>query len=99
MPLDPHHSRIIKHAKQSKLQETLPTIAGIVVQATLSTLLPFLFDRSLPKPMRTRPLSGHEYVHQLLNCGNPRRIQEVLRMKLEVFHFLCMELKNKCILS
>jgi hypothetical protein len=57
--------------------------------------LPFLFKRSIPQPMRTSSLSGEAYVNELIMCNNPRRIQEVLRMKLEVFQFLCTELKNK----
>src|SRR5947199_10740467 len=44
--------------------------------------------------MRTSPLSGHQYIQELLK-SHPNRIQEVLRMKLEVFQFLCIELKTK----
>jgi len=44
--------------------------------------------------MRTSPLSGHQYIQELLK-SHPNRIQEVLRMKLEVFQFLCTELKTK----
>ena len=44
--------------------------------------------------MRTSPLSGHQYIQELLK-SHPNRIQEVLRMKLEVFQFLYIELKTK----
>ncbi len=46
--------------------------------------------------MRTSKVSGAEYVYDVMYCGNLRRIQEVLRVKLEVFQFLCSELQMKC---
>ena len=94
MPLDSCHSRIIKHSKR---QQTvlLNAVIPVVAQYTMSTVLSFLFNRPPPKPMRTSSLSGGHYIYEVLNCGNPRRIQEVLRMKLEVFQFLCVELQNK----
>jgi DDE superfamily endonuclease len=49
--------------------------------------------------MRNSSLSGEAYTNELMSCGNPRRIQEVLRMKLEVFQFLCEELKTTGSLS
>ena len=43
--------------------------------------------------MRTSPLSDRDYIDELLICGNEVRIQEVFRMKLRVFRFLCAELR------
>jgi hypothetical protein len=45
--------------------------------------------------MRTSSLSGAMYIEEVIKCKNPRRIQQVLRMKLGVFQFLCSELKSK----
>ena len=90
MPLDPRHSRIIKHAK---LPTVLATIPAAAIQGVFYTLVPFLFNHSPPKPMRTSAVMGAEYIHDVMYCGNPKRIQEILRMKLEVFQFLCSELK------
>jgi len=91
MPLDSQHFRV---AKRFKPQQILSTIASITVQSISSIILPSLFDYQ-PIPIRTSALTGREYVDEVLNCKNPRRCQEVLRMKLEVFHFLCSELKSK----
>ena len=49
--------------------------------------------------MRTSAVSGAEYIHDVMYCGNLRRIQEILRMKLEVFQFLCIELESSTSLS
>ena len=67
---------------------------AVAIQITIVTALPFLF-RSIPRPMHTSSLSGHAYIHELLNSGNSIRIQRVLRMKPEVFLFLCKELQDK----
>src|SRR5271170_4864332 len=45
--------------------------------------------------MRTSSLSGAMYIEEVIKCKNPRWIQQVLRMKLGVFQFLCSELKSK----
>jgi hypothetical protein len=45
--------------------------------------------------MHTSLLSGAAYVQELLDAENKLRIQRVLGMKLEVFEFLCLELKSK----
>ena len=91
MPLDSQHSRV---AKRPKPQQILPTIASITVQSISSIILPSLFDYQSIS-IRTSALTEREYVDEVLNCKNPRRCQEILRMKLEVFHFLCSELKSK----
>ena len=85
-------SRIIR-SKHCRLLAVVPALA---VQATILVFLPFLANssESIPRPMRTSPLSGHQYIQELLK-SHPNRIQEVLRMKLEVFQFLCIELKTK----
>ena len=93
MPLDPHHSRVAK--RSTTVQKILPVISGAVTQSVL-TALHFLSNSApTPRPMCTSTRSGHQYIHEVMNCGNPKRIQEVLRMKLEVFQFLCSELKSK----
>ena len=43
--------------------------------------------------MCTSPLSSYSYINELLICGNEVRIQEVVRMMLRVFQFLCTELR------
>ena len=99
MPLDSRHLRIIKHPTKSTKNLVCAIIPGLVIQATAKFALPFLFQRSIPQAipqaMRTSSLSGGEYINEVMTCRNPRRIQEVLRMKLEVFQFLCSELQNK----
>jgi len=85
-------SRIIR----SKHYRLLAAVPALAVQATILVFLLFLANssESIPRPMRTSPLSGHQYIQELLK-SHPNRIQEVLRMKLEVFQFLCIELKTK----
>jgi DDE superfamily endonuclease len=94
MPLDTHRQRIVKRSTESTKHPLLcATIPGFIIQ-TVVLGLPFLFlPPTIPQPMRTSSLSGETYVNEIINCRNPRRIQEVLRMKLEVFKFLCSELK------
>jgi hypothetical protein len=96
MPLHSRQLRIVKHpTKSTKHQIVCTIIPGLIIQAT-ATALPFLFQRStIPQPMRTSSLSGGEYINEVMSCGNPKRIQQVLRMKLEVFQFLCSELQTK----
>ena len=91
MVLDPQHLCIIKRQKHRKLLSIIP---GVVVQAIAFLIISFL-THSPPKPMRTSSLSRAAYITEILNCKNPRRIQEVLRMKLEMFQFLCLELKSR----
>ena len=85
-------SRIIR-SKHCRLLAVVPALA---VQATILIFLPFLANssESIPRPMWTSPLSGHQYIQELLK-SHPNQIQEVLRMKLEVFQFLYIELKTK----
>jgi len=92
MVLDPQQSRITKRQNDRKFLSIIP---GLVVLATAPLILPFLFQRSPPKPLRTSFLSGAMYIDELMTCDNPERIQQVLRMKLDVFQFLCSELKSK----
>ena len=73
------------------LSTVLSVIPAAVVQSVVN-ILPFL-SQLPPKPMRTSPLSGRDYIDELLICGNEVRIQEVFRMKLRVFRFLCAELR------
>ena len=93
MPLDIHHSRIVKRTWPSKQQIFTTVIPGLVIQATILPTLPFLFQR-VPQPMRTSSLSGREYIAEIMNCENTKWIQEVLGMKLEVFQFFCLELSK-----
>ena len=94
MPLDTHHSRIVKQRTKVDKQIFATTVPGLVIQATILPALPFLFRR-MPRPMCTSPLSRREYISELLSCGNENRIQRVLGMKLEVFQFLCLELTKR----
>jgi hypothetical protein len=71
---------------------TLLSIIPAAVAQNVVNILPFL-SRLPPKPMRTSPLSGRDYIDELLISGNEVRIQEVLCMKLRVFQFLCAELR------
>ena len=91
MPTNPSHSRIIKASKHKKF---ILTLIFALTAITTPQTLPSLFDYTHRRPMRTSPLSGSEYIQELLCCGHSERIQEVLRMKLEVFDFLCKELRN-----
>lgn len=96
MPLDSRRSHVIKH---NKTHAAISILSALVVQGIFHTLIPFVFNRSPPKPMRTSEVSGAEYIYDVMYCGNPRRIQEILRMKLEVFQSLCIELENNTSLS
>jgi hypothetical protein len=49
-------------------------------------------------PCRTSPLSGKEYIQELLT-SHPRRISEVLRMPLDTFLSLCTWLKSRDLLK
>src|SRR5207248_6756878 len=74
------------HIIRSKHCRLLAVVPALAVQATILVFLPFLANSSvsIPRPMRTSPLSGHQYIQESLK-SSPHRIQEVLRMKLEVF--------------
>ena len=71
MPLNPRRSRVIKHYRVNTAISVLP---ALVVQGIFYTLVPFVLNRSPPKPMRTSAVSGAEYIHDVMYCGNPRRI-------------------------
>ena len=84
MPPDSRRMTIHKRGTlNNKHRVSLIIVSGLIMQATLLSLVPFLSYQLPALPMRTSSLSGSEY------------IQEVLRMKLEVFQFLCAELKCK----
>jgi DDE superfamily endonuclease len=91
MPIHQHRSAIIK---RSQLPRIIPLIAGLAAQSAIVAILPFLLNPSPPKPLPTRILTGHLFVQKVMESENSRRIRNVLRMKLEVFQFLCLELEN-----
>ena len=47
---------------------------------------------------RTGVLSGSDFVHELLNSGDEKRIYQVLRMKKETFLLLCNWFRQKQLL-
>jgi DDE superfamily endonuclease len=91
MPLHPQESEAIKHVARRRLLSLTSAVIALTIPAIV---LPSLFN-NLPQPMRTSSLTGRQYMDEVLNCGNSRRFQEIFRMKLEVFRFLCSELENK----
>ena len=96
--MPPDSRRLTIHKKgtlSNKHRVSLIIISSLIIQATLPSLVPFLTHQLPAQPMRTSSLSGSEYIQEVMKCQNPKRIQEVLRMKLEVFQFLCAELKSK----
>lgn len=46
------------------------------------------------KAPRSTGLPGSEYLRELLNCKNEKRIYSVLRMKKETFNKLCLWLRK-----
>jgi hypothetical protein len=83
------HNQPSQSGKKRKLQQAVILATSIaVVQATLNTTLSFL-SREEPRPKRTSPLKGGEYIRELLESAHPGRIQEVLRMRLKPFEALC----------
>ena len=88
MPSEP---RITKHSERQKL---LSAVAAVTIISIHGILLPFL-NKSLPQLMRNSRLSGREYTAEVLTSDNPKRCQEVFRMKREVFQYLCSELQTK----
>src|SRR5437667_10936744 len=82
--------RVRKHRHDTLIANI---VAVVAVQITIVSALPFLLH-SIPRPMHSSSLSGHAYIHELLNSGNSIRIQRVLHMKPEVFRFLCKELQD-----
>src|SRR5947207_1811719 len=91
MPLDSQESRIAKRLTRHRLYRNV--CAAVVL--TTAIILPSTSSSNIPQPMRTSSLSGRQYMDEVLNCKNPRRCQELFRMKIEVFHFLCSELQSK----
>ncbi len=89
MPIHPHNSSIVKRSQLT------PIISGLVIQSISFTILPFLLNHSPPKPLHTRILTGDAFVQQVMGSKNPQRIRNILRMKLDVFQFLCSELENE----
>ena len=72
------HSRITKHTKDAQKHRALLLIIipALAAQSSIFTSLPFLFHHSPPKHMRASSLSGGQYIHEVSNCGNSRRIRE-----------------------
>jgi hypothetical protein len=91
MPTNTSNSRI---TKASKHEDFIPMFIAILAAVTTPQILPSLFNYTHRRPMRTSPLSGSEYIQELLTCNHSERVQEVLRMKLKVFKFLREELKH-----
>lgn len=50
-------------------------------------------------PMRTSPLTGRQYIDELLASQNSERIRQVLRMPQPTFHKLCAWFRNHGYLS
>lgn len=90
-PILPHDSQLKKRSERRKL---LSAITAVAIISMHPTILPLHYSR-LPHPMRIGSLSGRQYIDEILSCSNPRRYQEVFRMKTEVFEFLCFELEIK----
>ena len=58
------------------------------------TLIPaIVIGAAQASKLQNRPrntgLPGREYLHELLNCGSPKRIYDVLRMRSTTFFRLC----------
>jgi hypothetical protein len=51
------------------------------------------------KTPRSTGLPGGDYLRELLNCGNEKRIYEVLRMKRDTFFKLCLWLRKNSTLK
>ena len=56
------------------LSTVLNVIPAAVAQSVVN-ILPFL-SRPPPKPMCTSPLSGRNYINELLTCSNDARVHE-----------------------
>jgi hypothetical protein len=51
-------------------------------------LMPLLADQQQPKTPTNRIWTGQGYVDNVLNCGNPTCIRDILCMNLETFNQL-----------
>jgi hypothetical protein len=51
-------------------------------------------QEAVSKVPRSTGLPGADYLDELLNCGNEKRIYSVLRMKKETFRKLCIRLEK-----
>lgn len=60
----------------------------------LTDILPIIalgaVQEAVFKVPRSTGLPGSDYLRELLNCGNQRRIYSVLRMQKETFDTLCL---------
>ena len=54
----------------------------------LLLLLALIAQPQQPFTPSNRTWTGQEYVDNVLNCGNPTRIYNILRMNLEIFNLL-----------
>jgi len=91
MPTNPSHSHIIKASKHKKFILTLiVTLTAITIPQTFLSL----FNYTHRRHMRTLPLSGCQYIQELLGYNHFEHIQEVICIKLEVFDFLFKELRG-----
>jgi hypothetical protein len=61
-----------------KLMDFIPLIAMAVVEEAPN-------HSNSPTTSRDGVLSGSDYLNELLNCGNKKRIYRVLRIKKETF--------------
>jgi len=74
IPLGSYYTWIVKQPNEStKRKRVFDTTPGLVVHAIAESVLPFLFQRSIPQAMRTSSLSGGEYINKIMSCDNPRR--------------------------
>src|SRR5947207_10062911 len=91
MPLDFQGSRVAKSLNTDR--RILFNTCAIIVLANSIILLSTFTNPS--QSIRTSSLLGMQCIAEVLSCNNSRRCQEVFRMKVEVFHFLCSELTGK----
>ena len=96
MSLLPQESRAITRSTYHRL---LSTTAAIIVITIPVIILPSLFN-NLPQPMRTSSLTGRQYMDDVLSCINPRRCQEIFRMKIWCVSFSMLRIgKEKWVMS
>jgi hypothetical protein len=71
MPTNTSSSRI---TKASKHEDFIPMFIAVLAAVTTPQILPSLFNYTHSRPMRTSPLSGSEYIQELLACNHSERV-------------------------
>jgi len=85
----------INPTTETKSQNTMDSFEDIDFSEIISIIaLGAVDEAKRSKKSKTTGLPGAEYLRELLECENEKRIYEVLRMQKDTFNQLCIRLRR-----